>query len=178
MSKRKKEESNIQPPVVFRHMLAADLGRAENLLRADPSLLDSHGYGTETSLHFWAVENRPDIVAWLLERGADPDTNCGYAGPLFAAAMLGNTEVCQLLINATADLNQRTANGETLLHAASSHGYLPICALLIQAGADVNAPDICGETPWDQALPRKQKEVRALLEKHGAVPTDPTKDDY
>lgn len=167
-----KKQKPIPPEIVFRETLAVDLKEAVKMLAKDPSLIDAIVYGTETSLHYWSVENRPDIVAWLLERGADPNRNSEISSPLMDAASLGRAEVCKALVEAGANPAWRDSNSETALHKAASNGSTVVCLLLIDAGAELNATEICGETPWDQALPRKCREIRDLLEKHGAKPTD------
>ena len=140
---------------------------AGQMLAEKPEILDADAYGSESAMHFWSVENRPDIVKWLLERGADPNRGSEIGSALSEAACLGHVEVCRLLIDAGADVGYRDGGEETALHKASSAGRPELIEMLIAAGAEVNAKEMCGETPWDQALRRKVAEVRALLEKHG-----------
>ena len=116
---------------------------------------------------FLVYPHPADIVAWLLERGADPNKNSDLGGPLRDAATLGNFEVCELLIGADADPNSEDSCGDRPLHCAARRGNATLCELLITAGADVNAEEMCGDTAWDVALPRKLQEIRSLLESHG-----------
>jgi len=167
-SKRKNRDSEWSARPLRYALGAGEFQEAEKLLREDPSLLDANVYGSESALHFWAVENRPDVVEWLLERGADPNRmSAGTGCALADSAFLGLTDMCRLLIGAGADLTCRGVCGETLLHMASRVGRLELIELLIDSGVDVNATDGGEETPWDYALPRKAVEIRALLEKHG-----------
>lgn len=159
------------PAIELRRVLgASDFAAASALLEKDPSILDASAYGSESTLHFWAVENRPDLVRWLLERGADPNRTSETGSALAAAASLGHVEVCRLLVAAGTDLAFQDGGGETALHKAAQTGQAAVIEVLLDAGAEANARDVCGETPWDQALPRKARGVRALLGRHGGKP--------
>jgi ankyrin repeat protein len=149
----------------FRDALAMDLRRAGLLLVKHPSLIDYPVYGSsESALHFFATEDRCDIVAWLLQNGASSNGIGDDNSPLHAAAQLGHRDVCQALIRGGADLDRRDSLGETALHKASSGGYLEIIRDLLDSGADPSITETCGEAPIDQALPRKRDQVRAVFE--------------
>ena len=151
----------------FRCLLAADLPRAGSLLALQPSLINYPVYGSsESALHYFATENRPDIVAWLLAHGANPNGIKDGDSPLHAAAQLGHQDACRALIEAGADLDRRDSLGETALHKASSGGYVEIIRTLLDAGADPSITETCGEAPIDQALPRKRDQVRAVFATH------------
>ncbi len=46
----------------------------------------------------------------------------------------------QILLNAGADVNGRTPNGDTALRSAVHHGNVDIIQVLLNTGADINAP--------------------------------------
>lgn len=151
----------------FRGELASDFTRAGVLLGSHPQLIDYPVYGdSESALHFFATENRADVVRWLLSRGASPNGIAEDDFPLHAAAQLGHREVCELLVNAGAGLDLRDSGGETALHKASSGGHCEIIRMLLVSGADPSITEMCGEKPIDQALPRKWDQVRAEFESH------------
>ena len=56
---------------MFRACVAGDLPTVERLVGKDPALVRSH-HAYRTPLYFAVRENRIDVAAFLLERGADP----------------------------------------------------------------------------------------------------------
>src|SRR5262249_33575630 len=117
----------------------------------------------------WAVANRhPEIVKALLERGADvrarsrvrrtvfnmggnrsagsasPDTplaevDLGGSTPILFAARSRDLASGKLLVAAEADVNDRTADGNTVLVTAAHSGHGSLAVFLLDAGADANA---------------------------------------
>jgi len=84
----------------------------------------------------------------------EPD---GGSTPLIVAALYGNTEAARLLVEAGADMNATSREGDTALHVASFFCHGEIVALLLENGAEVNAKNKNGETPlrnvsreWDE----------------------------
>lgn len=155
--------------IEFRHALATDLTKAESFLRKHPIAIDSPVFGdSESALHFFAVENRPEVVGWLLAHGAKSNGIGSRSFPLHEAAQLGNLEVCLSLLGAGANPNLQDCLDETALHKASGSGRLEIIELLLSSGADPTIPETCGELPIDKALPRKRAEILAMFERHAA----------
>jgi len=151
----------------FRHWLANDLVKAEPILKKHPELINHPVYGqSESALHYFAVENRIDVVTWLLARGADPNGIKSGGFPLHESAQLGNTEMCRILLTAGANPDTPDSLGETALHKASSHAYLEIIELLLGSGADPAIPEMCGELPIDQSPPRKRAKVQAVFDRY------------
>jgi ankyrin repeat protein len=117
-------------------------------------------------------------VRRLINAGADVNGkfNFGATGdipPLFLATMLGQTEICKILIDAGADVHV-IIQGMTLLHnvALSSGDYKEIAELLIVKGLDVNAKATYREardaTPLHVAAGKGNISIAALLIKNGA----------
>jgi hypothetical protein len=73
--------------------------------------------------------------------------------PLCAAALWGQPETLQLLLDASADPGQTNLNGHrpTALHAAALQEHGKICMILLNKGADPYAKDSAGVTPIDYA---------------------------
>jgi ankyrin repeat protein len=119
------------------------------------------------------ILNRPDLVALLLDHGADASRS-GSLGVLDQAerpiadllvthggrvpdgllarscrADVSRNEVhrVRVLLAYGADVNGRSREGLTPLHYAVRSGKLPLIRLLLDHGADVNAPDPAGLTP-------------------------------
>jgi ankyrin repeat protein len=67
-------------------------------------------------LHFLAVEDHQEAVAWLHARGADIDTKNEFGTPvLFEVASLGYKKLFGWLIEAGADAHARDADGQDLI---------------------------------------------------------------
>ena len=151
----------------FRYALVQDLSEADRLLSVHSDLIDRPVYGdSETALHYFSVEDRPEIVTWLIARGADPNGIAEDDSPLHGASQLGNEEVCRLLLEAGANPNSKDSVEETPLHKASASGKVAAIHLLLRNGADPSIADMCGELPIDQALPRKRDQIRAAFDEH------------
>lgn len=106
---------------------------------------------TVTLLHWAAINNRTEIVQFLLERGAHVDAVGGElrATPLQWAARQGHLEAVVLLLRAGADAARRDAEGCASLHLAAQFGHTAVVAYLVarQAGAGVDDGDAAGMTP-------------------------------
>lgn len=151
----------------FRRALTADRDEAARLLRLHPELIDHPVFGdSESALHFFAVENKLEIVRWLLSHRANPNGIAKDDSPLHGAAQLGHEDVCRDLLEAGADPNRIDSLEETALHKAAAGGYTAVIDLLLDSGADPTIIEMCGELPVDQALPRKREEVRAVLDRY------------
>ena len=101
-----------------------------------------------------AAEGDVDVVASLLERGADVNSSKDEEGrtPLVAGCGSGSTELVKLLIERGAHVNMRaditTEEGSgfiTPLCMALMEGHDEVAALLIEHGADVNAVGVEGK---------------------------------
>ena len=68
---------------------------------------------------------------------------------MHVAAILGQYEVAELLIQKGANVNVSGDDGGTALHAAAFLGQYEVAKLLVQKGADVNARKNDGVTAMD-----------------------------
>lgn len=67
-----------------------EFGAAQALLASDPAIVHSRNGIGETALHYLAVEDDLEGVAWLHSKGADLDTKNEFGTPvLFEVAQLG-----------------------------------------------------------------------------------------
>ena len=143
-----------------------DSKAAAELLKESSWLLDRPIFGSESCLHFMAIESNCDAVRWLLERGAKVDGVAEDETPLIVAAQLGHVEVCKLLLDYDADVHAVDCIEESALQKASQTGKLEVMELLLKAGANPNYREMCGETALEMALPRKREEIEELLERY------------
>ena len=154
----------------------------ETLLERGADLNARAGDNQETALIFAVAlsdENslHKTIALKLLERGADPNLETkGGATALIIAAELCDLELTQALLTHGANVNVRSANGNTPLTSAVSGGYDPetrktkpdalaVVRALLAHGADGNAKDGDGKTPLQLAKKdRNEPVIFALLE--------------
>lgn len=90
-------------------------------------------------------------VAAALAAGADArGVDAEFRMPLVTlAALVGDTGVMRVLLDAGADANALGSDGRTPLHAAAFAGRLPIVRLLLDAGADPTRRGPEGASPLD-----------------------------
>jgi ankyrin repeat protein len=121
-------------------------------------------------------DGRRGTVERLITRGAhlNPKVDVSdfhyHSPPLVRAAATGDEVICEMLINAGADVMGRSGNGFSALHVAAGDGHPEACKVLIQAGAVVDDRDPYGETPLFHAIRQGSFEVFAILLDSGADP--------
>ena len=111
-----------------------------------------------TAVHKAAWGNRPEVLAYLLAAGADPnprDTD-GDMVPLHWAT---DRRIAKLLLTAGANPDAKDQYGETPLHMAASRKHAGVVTALLASGANPNLKNDDGQTPlhiaaaWsDQAI--------------------------
>lgn len=114
-----------------------------------------------------AAKGQANIISEMLEQGVDPaDRNTA----LIHAALNGNMEIMNLLINKGADINWKNPKDEnrTPLMAAAENGKPEITRLLLEKGADANARLSSGMTALHFAAMKGHGEVMKLLLSSGA----------
>ena len=95
---------------------AKDFPVATDLLRQQASLLHLSNSLGETVLHFLAVENDAEGVAWLHSRGADIDTKNKFGTPvLFEVASLEYKELFRWFVEQGADTRATDEEGQDIV---------------------------------------------------------------
>jgi len=115
-----------------------DAATCVECLKRDPKLIHDF-FGTMQPLHFAAQSNRPTLVEYLLDRGAEIDALGGEDSrtPLHFAADM-SPETVRVLIDRGADLNHVDFQGFTPLAFAIAEQTLPgeeVVKMLRAAGA-------------------------------------------
>ncbi|XP_050341961.1 palmitoyltransferase Hip14 [Nymphalis io] len=104
---------------------------------------------TVTLLHWASINNRREIIEYLLSKGAKVDAIGGelQSTPLHWATRQGHLEATVLLVRAGADASLRDAEGCACLHLAAQFGHTAVVAYLVARGVAADGPDAGGMTP-------------------------------
>ncbi len=123
-----------------------------------------------TALMVAAQWNRPEIVHFLLSKGADvqAEENSSRCNVLMFACLSGNPEVVSLVLKHGAAVNSTTFDGRSALMTASFCGKLELVRMLLRHGADIDAMDRFGATALTQAAMSGHTDVETLLAAEGA----------
>ncbi len=117
-------------------------------------------------------------LARLLHRNGSsvsPRRDSSQWTPLHSAALVGDTEMVQILVELNADINAEAVDMSTPLHFASigflnrdSLNRVKVARFLLEHGADANSRREGGFTPLHNALKYGLVEVARVLIEHGA----------
>lgn len=118
---------------------AGDLQMVKKLLTYDSNLLIKNLKG-RSALHHAAASGEPDVVQELLRASSDANDIRIYTNakdesgstPLHLAAVAGNVEVMDILLDEMADITQVDGSGHDVLYLASRHGHANVVTFLIQ----------------------------------------------
>ena len=107
----------------------------------------------ETGLHIVVERRDATWIAFLIQRGADPNiTDSEGLTPLMLATNLRYMDGIELLLKKGADVNKSNSRGETPLIRAVQFRDLTMVRLLLKNGADPDRVDnIAGQSARDYA---------------------------
>ena len=149
-----------------------DLEKVKEIIDRDPNEInvqDSRGF---TPLHLASGKGHIEIVKFLLNHGADIESEIfdGETPLLIAArfAINGKYETIKTLLEHGAKVNHKDKDGRTALHKAAMYSSKEVMNLLISYGADVNSRDKHQSTPLHQAAMLNNIEAAKALVEHGA----------
>jgi ankyrin repeat protein len=139
--------------------------------------VESRGWRGQTALYMSSSPGYTEVVQSLIDRGADPNTECDDWNdnyqvvkwtPLHVALRKGRMEIARVLLEHGADVNYQDKFGKSSLHLASRHRSNDLARLLLDHGANLNALDTWGETALHSASSYGKVEVVTLLLEYGA----------
>lgn len=154
------------PLDLFESAMLGDLARVQQVVEKDASTVRAMSPDGGTALHFACFFGHPDVVAYLLERGAVVGAVASAFGnvqPLHSAVASRVLRSVDLLLQNGADANARQQAGWTALHSAGQHGDTKLAKLLLQFGANPLAKSDDGQTPIDMAQKAGHRELAAML---------------
>ena len=160
----------IQAAEIHQAVQNGDLAAVKALVEKDDTAVHSRDSDGRTPLH-WACRGRStDIVAYLIEKGADANAlDNNQTAPLHSLAVRNLTEAAELLISKGAEISILDYVNQTPLHHSASSGHKEISALLAQKGAKLEIKDNWGRTPLLLcARERGGPELAEVLIKAGA----------
>jgi len=119
-----------------------DGNKASELLDSHPNVVDAKDDNGDTALIVAIARGDEDYTAFLLNKGADPNT-AGHAGntPLITAARAGFDLAVDWLIGQGAKVDTANRTGETPLIVAVQQRQVPIVRTLLTAGANPDKTD-------------------------------------
>lgn len=157
----------VAPPLdIFEAAALGKTMRVEELLAKDCGWASCYSADGFTPLHLACFYGHHDVVAHLLERGADPrarSRNERAGTPLHEAANTGQSDILMMLLAHGAGVNATDSYGWTALHFAASKGFVDIIETLLGVGA-IHPHNEDGRTPRDLALENGQVETVRVLD--------------
>jgi ankyrin repeat protein len=159
--------------IFFDAIAAHDLAAVRRMLAKDKSLARSADSAGSTALMQSAYAGTLEIMEALIEAGADVKAvNRRRATALHWA--ISDFMKAKLLLLHGADVDARTVDGRTALHAATMQpSGARVVQLLLEVGADVDARTMTGNTPLFGAAAAGLDNTLLLLD-HGADPNIPS----
>jgi ankyrin repeat protein len=150
------------PPQLPLMLLAATLGVPGLAKVVEEAVQRRHRPTNKTALHFAAHAGCTEVVAKLVEAGADRNAvDSWQATPLWCAVWAGHVQLVPLL-GTPSNINQPAAGVSPLL-AATQQSHLPAVAALLAAGAAVGTDPCSRDSPLATAAAKGHKRMVALL---------------
>jgi ankyrin repeat protein len=147
-------------------------------LEVDPLSVHQRGWIGDTALHWSAHNNHVEIVALLLDAGADIEADeigCYGGKPLHWASEHAPVAV-ELLLGRGADVNSRNVKVDSefygmtplIMNATQKDDCSEVTELLLGARAEIHATDAAGKTALAHAQERGLTRIVEVLRQHGA----------
>ncbi len=106
------------------------------------------------------------VAEYLIQLGANLNTQADGWTPLHIAIRYNNLEIAQLLIDRKANIHAKNDWGQTPFHIALREGNLKVVKILKEKGADMNAVDNFKNTAFSIASIIENLEVRLEINKY------------
>jgi len=147
-------------------------GLVETLIIKYPHLVNATGGYYRTPALAALARRHLELAQMLYRNGSSMDfPDMGPYSPLHCAAMRGESEVIQVLLDCKLNVNAKASHDETPLHNALQRwapNHFETVRLLLENGADPNARMSLGSAPLHLASSEGIAEAVRLLLKYGA----------
>ncbi|HZO75847.1 MAG TPA: ankyrin repeat domain-containing protein [Ktedonobacteraceae bacterium] len=151
---------------LFEAAAVGEIERVQQLLDADPTLINTYSHDGWTPLHLASFFGHKEVAQLLLQRGADVAARSRNATgnlPLHAALAGRRFDVAQLLVMHGSNVNIQDQYQWTALHHAAYSGNLTMVELLLTNGAKLDVKNNKGQTPLQIARERHHSDVAKRL---------------
>jgi ankyrin repeat protein len=130
-------------PVLMTTARTGDVAALRALIDNGADVKARDGWKGQTALMWAAADNHADAVSYLVDVGAAVDavSDSGEYSALKFAVRAGAIDATRALIEAGADVEQRMADGTSMLVLAVTNAHYELADVLLEAGADPNAAD-------------------------------------
>lgn len=138
--------SAVQGEEIIEAAKTGRLDRVQELASADPELFQVRDGAGYSALRWAAIRGNGEVVRFLAEYGADPNSVGADGGTsLHGAAHHDDAQMMTVLLEAGGDVTIQNRWGRTPLHVAARRGCSEVARLLLDAGAD---PDATTKEGW------------------------------
>jgi ankyrin repeat protein len=131
------QTQNAEKLDIFQAAAAGDIDHCTELLKADPQLVRSQSNSGYTPIHFAAAAGKPDMVMFLLTRGAE--LSAGAESPLIPAVDFPDGKLAaamsEALLGNGSNPNAVRSDGTTALQLALARNHPDVVRMLIHRGA-------------------------------------------
>ena len=168
----KKTESTGKQPLTSVLKKCADKGDLEKIkaiTAKDEKVVNERLEKDETMLTIAAYNGHYDVVAFLIDKGANIHLrNQSNNNALINASIKGHADVVKLLIDQGAKINARGNGGKTALHYAAQNNRTDVVKLLVDNNCYINPQDDENRIPLTYASWSGNPEIIKTLADEGA----------
>lgn len=150
-------------PNVYDVSRSGDIEALKLIYNKSPELLNAINDKGYSPLVLATYHGHTEMVNFLLDHGADVNSESSYGTPLMAAVVKGFYEISERILTFKANVNASDQNGTTALHYAVMYKNYDLTKLLVSYKANPLIKDDRGVSPLDYATMYKDKELLNLL---------------
>ena len=154
----------VPPEKAIEMALSATVEEFEVFIDANKELLNMKDERGNVALHVAASRGALDLIALLLRKGANIDTQDMFGNtPLLYAVDKNQVDAADLLIRNGASVHITDFRGNSPLHSAATQNNKEICEMLLRQGADPEAMDFGSKRPADRT---KSHPIQLMMERY------------